>query len=81
MQLYYRYGRKHSFHYEGRGYKFLEYRALCYNFQACYSGPLRARLERILALVASNQMLVIITQYLNITEFKYSFLLGLFSTI
>jgi hypothetical protein len=35
---------------------------------------LRARLERILALVASNQMPVIVTQYLNITEFEYSFL-------
>jgi hypothetical protein len=42
---------------------------------------LRARLERILALVASNQMPVIVTQYLNITEFEYSFLLGLFGTI
>jgi hypothetical protein len=27
--------------YEGRGHKFLEYRALRYNFQACYSGPLK----------------------------------------
>jgi hypothetical protein len=45
------------------------------------AAQLRARLERILALVASNQMPVIVTQYLNITEFEYLFLLGLFGTI
>jgi hypothetical protein len=27
--------------YEGRGHKFPEYRALRYNFQACYSRPLK----------------------------------------
>jgi hypothetical protein len=32
-------------------------------------------------LVASNQMPVIVTQYLNIIEFEYSFLLRLFGTI
>jgi hypothetical protein len=29
--------------YEGPGYKFLEYRALCYIFRLCYSGPLKNR--------------------------------------